>query len=231
MIKVQNALVFSEIESEIICQMFSHSTRISGEQTDQATVAANLGKPHQIFHFTGHGNYNFNSPKHSALALINQEQLTLEAILKIPFPEVNYEIVTLSACETALTGNQSITTEYVGLVSGFLRWGTSYVLSTQWQVEDAANALVTIQFYRLLLEDTSLTPPLALAKTIRWLRDLTVEQLKQFYQELRDKLPKEEGTVRPFLRTELSKLNTIEPEIKMYDHPYYWAGYKVTGNM
>lgn len=105
-----------------------------------------------------------------------------------------------------------------------------YVLSTQWQVEDAANAIVTIQFYRLLLEDSSLTPPLALEKTIQWLRDLTVKQQQKFYQELRNSLPEEEGTVCPFLRHELLELDKMEPQKKQYDHPYYWAAYKMTGN-
>jgi CHAT domain-containing protein len=178
----------------------------------------------------GHGNYNFNNPKHSALVLANQERLTLEKILKIPFPRDSYKIITLSACETALTGNQSITTEYVGLVSGFLRWGASYVLSTQWLVEDRACAVGMIKFYHLLL-DEQISPPLALAKTIQWLRTVTVEELKQFYQRLQARLPQESEFHKDLRDEILIKLARRNEKDKPYSHPYYWAAYKLTGKM
>ncbi|NJO98773.1 MAG: CHAT domain-containing protein [Pleurocapsa sp. CRU_1_2] len=193
-------LDFAEMESEIICQIFSHSNRISGEKATEETVKTELSQPHELFHFTGHGYYDFNSPKDSALQLIDEEKLTLEKILQIPLPEKSYKIVTLSACETALTGTQSITTEYVGLVSGFMRWGTAYVLSTQWIVEDAPNALVIIQFYRLLLEDNSITPPLALAKATQWLRELTFEELKNYYHGLQTEFPDMKDEIHGLLR-------------------------------
>jgi CHAT domain-containing protein len=210
--------------------MFTNSHRIYGaEATLKATTTA-LSQPNQLFHFTGHGNYNFNSPKHSALALTRQESLTVERILQIPFPRDSYKIITLSACETALTGNQSITTEYVGLVSGFLRWGASYVLSTQWLVEEKSSAVVMIKFYHLLLVE-KLAPPLAFAKTIQWLRIVTVQELQQFYQELHGRLPNE-SEIHAALRDEISNVLKRRNATKTpYSDPYHWAAYKLTGKM
>ncbi|MBD1920115.1 CHAT domain-containing protein [Microcoleus sp. FACHB-831] len=221
-------LPFAEIESEIICRMFSNTTRIAATEATKSKLQDALQQSHQIFHFTGHGSYNFNNPKLSALALSGKDRLAIEEILPLAFPDSSYQLVSLSACETAISGNQSITTEYVGLVSGFLRWGVAHVVTTLWTVESAASALVMMQFYRLLATNP---PAEALAQALRWLRDLTVEDLTKFYQAEREKLPDDEGTIRPFLRRELKQLDRMEPGEKLYDHPYYWAAFTITGKI
>ena len=53
----------------------------------------------------------------------------------------HYRLITLASCETALTGNQTITAEYVGLVSAFLSHRIPHILSTLWTVQSRAKTL------------------------------------------------------------------------------------------
>ena len=120
-----------------------------------------------MFHFTGHGIYDSQYPKQSALALSGEDYLlTLEEICKINL--CGYQLVSLSACETAITGNQTITEEYVGLVSAFLYQRVYHVISTLWTVTDDASSLLMIYFYWQLKKGKS--PAIALDKATKWLR-------------------------------------------------------------
>ncbi|ACK69805.1 TPR repeat-containing protein [Gloeothece citriformis PCC 7424] len=235
-------LVFAEVESELITRLFPdyNCTRV-GEEATQTEVINALSQPHQFFHFTGHGSYEYRNPKHSALMLVGEDKLTLEDLFnKVTLPENSYYLVSLAACETALTANQTITNEYVGLVSGFLYWGASYVVSTLWRVEDASNALFMLKLYQLLREKDNQNQPchpiIAFNKAVHWLRNLTYEDLVKFYQTEFAKLPKE-NKIRPVLRTEFSapRLRKIKENLEKrnsncpYDKPYHWATYTITG--
>ena len=219
------SLQFAQVESEAISQMFDEPKRIQSEHATKNQVEDALSSEYSIFHFTGHGTHNFSNPKKSELALADEDKLTLEEITQKNLS--NYNLVTLSACETAITGNRTITTEYVGLVSGFLSQGVAHVVSTLWTVESAATALVMIEFYRR--RQAGKSEAVALAEATQWLRHLTVQQLKEWYEAFLTKLPLDELRIRAFVETELYRLGRMEPDRKLYDRPYYWAAFTITG--
>ncbi|NET57507.1 MAG: CHAT domain-containing protein [Symploca sp. SIO2E6] len=247
-------LSFVAFEAEAITELFANPQRIQGKEATKKRVEAALenrplakisltppqpdslktlpkggykrSNKHQIFHFAGHGNYNFAQPLNSELVLVDEE-LTLKEIYEKDL--ASYQLVSLSACETAITDNQTITTEYVGLVSGFLSKGVNQVVSTLWTVKSAATALVMIEFYRRWQAGTSEVQ--ALTEATQWLKNLTAAQLKQWYQTFFDQLPREEGRIRPFLKNELYNIATMEPNSKPYEHPYYWAAFIITGKL
>ncbi|NER98274.1 MAG: CHAT domain-containing protein, partial [Symploca sp. SIO1B1] len=220
-------LSFVAFEAEVITQLFENPQRIQEKDATTKRVEDALENKHRIFHFAGHGNYNFAEPLNSELALAKDDKLTLREIYQKDL--ATYQLVSLSACETAITGNQTITTEYVGLVSGFLSKGVRQVVSTLWTVKSAATALVMIEFYHRWQAGKSEVQ--ALVEATQWLKNLTVAQLKQWYQNFRNQLPREEGKIRPFVKNELYNLATMEPNNKPYEHPYYWAAFIITGKL
>ncbi|MBW4624436.1 MAG: tetratricopeptide repeat protein [Brasilonema octagenarum HA4186-MV1] len=225
-----DTLSHAEIESAVITQLFNNPTpkRISSQEATKIAVKDALTNGYSIFHFTGHASYDSQNPKQSALDLSGEDNLTLEDICNINLS--GYQLVSLSACETAITGNQTITEEYVGLISGFLYQHVHYVISTLWAVGDDAGNLLMIYCYWQMKKGHS--PSIALAKATKWLRNLTVRKLEKLYKIVFDQLSRDDRPLRPFLREKLDQygqMDLSQKKQKLFSDPYYWAAFTITG--
>jgi CHAT domain-containing protein/Flp pilus assembly protein TadD len=227
-----DSLLAAKIESQIICRMFDKSTPLKKNAATLDAVKTLLQQSHNIFHFTGHGSYNFDNPLESNLYLSNTNRLTVREIIQLDLSK--YELICLSACETALTDKQTILAEYVGLTSGFMRAGVGSVVSTLWPVESNASALLMIYFYQRWREAGDCLP-VALANAQKWLREATREDLAAWSQGEFDKisansakLSEVEVSQRRFFKTIRQELATMELD-QPYQHPYYWAAFTITG--
>ncbi|NER32712.1 MAG: tetratricopeptide repeat protein [Oscillatoria sp. SIO1A7] len=226
-------LLHAELESAVIAQMFANPTCIPGEQASKEQLKTALKERHRYFHFTGHGIYEFQNPKLSALALQGKELLTVEDICELDL--TGCEIASVSACEIAITGNQTITTEYVGLASALMGVGVANVVSSLWMAESVSSALIMMEFYRLVRKEVP--PALALKKAQGWLQNLTYGDLAQWYRlraaEIRD-------SDLPWTRERKNAVRDLEDEAEIaedaakmeenycpYNHPYYWAGFTI----
>jgi tetratricopeptide (TPR) repeat protein len=147
--------------------------------------------------------------------------------------DLKAELVTLSACETAL-GKASGGEGFVGFTQALLRSGARSVCLSLWKVDDKATALLMTRFYQNLLgkrSDLSKAMPKAeaLQEAKRWLRTLTAEQIEGELAGL------ERGDVRPLAREKGAPARKEAPalkatSIKPYDDPYYWAAFVLVGD-
>ena len=225
-----NDLVFNTIESTALSTIYDHYNRLEILSVKPKSLTTALQKNSGYFHFTGHGYHVPDNPRESALVLAESEQLTLADIIDNEQLDLSkYELICLSACETGITSTYSLVDEYVGLVSGFLAKGATYVLSTLWTVDERSSALLMIQFYQLMQQGK--TPAIALKQAKEWLRQLTYEKLATWYCDLSDKLYEQQ--CKEYLKTEAliiqNDSNKITSMETIYEDPYYWAGFILTG--
>ncbi|MDY7013927.1 MAG: CHAT domain-containing protein, partial [Cyanobacteriota bacterium] len=160
----------------------------------------------------------------SCLFLTDADRLAAQTLLELDLSP--YRLVSLAACETAVTGNQTITDEYVGLVSAFLKAGASCIVSTLWKVESAASALLMVEFYRQLLAGRS--PVVALKTAQTWLCRATREELLRWLDEAIDLL-REDKANRLTLEDIRDEIAEKEEGERPYGNPYYWAAFVVAG--
>ncbi len=214
-------LIFSEIESVIVNTYFA---------TIEASITTiedfkNAIPNHTHLHFTGHGYYNFDDPKRSFLEFENKSQLTAEEISKLNFN--SYELITLAACETALNGQKTIESEYVGLVSAFLKSGANCVISTLWTVDETSSAWLMIYFYQQYR--AGITAKIALKNAQQWLKIVTHKELIIWLNKLLEDQKNQiiDANIIALIKDESNQHQQNDPNIQPYEHPYYWLGFIV----
>ncbi|HXO21532.1 MAG TPA: CHAT domain-containing protein, partial [Thermoanaerobaculia bacterium] len=115
-----------------------------------------------LVHIAAHGVYDSANPLFSYVALAPGEErdgnLTVHEILA-ELDLSGVDLVVLSACRTA-AGQRSGGDEVVGLTRSLIYAGTPAVISTLWDIDDEASALLMADFYRRLLAGTAVADAL-----------------------------------------------------------------------
>ncbi|MGO9468107.1 MAG: tetratricopeptide repeat protein [Isosphaeraceae bacterium] len=147
--------------------------------------------------------------------------------------DLKADLVTLSACETAL-GRESGGEGFVGFTQALLMSGARSVCLSLWKVDDKATSLLMIRFYQNLLgKRAGLSKPMPKAEALKeakqWLRSLTVGQVDGELAALSRgevrRLAKESGAASGNASSS-PKSTGVRP----YDHPYYWAAFVLVGD-
>jgi CHAT domain-containing protein len=105
------------------------------------------GANYSIIHLAVHGVFDIDKPLDSALLLA--ADIDNDGILKagdLYNLSLNADLVTLSACETAL-GKVTTGDDVVGFTRGFLYAGVRSLISSLWQVDDQATRDLMVSFY------------------------------------------------------------------------------------
>ncbi|MFB2968411.1 CHAT domain-containing protein [Aerosakkonema sp. BLCC-F183] len=221
---------YAAVESAKIAELFPHHRRYTTDATKDKVMEL-LRTSADIFHFTGHAYHNLDRPIESALLLANKTKLTLRDIFDLDTP--SHALVCLSACETGLTGQEGLIDEFVGLVSGFLAKGATYVISTLWRVQEISTALLMIRFYQLLNENVP--PAVALKQAQNWLRtaeySTVIPLLRQFAVEWENDASLCCDILEDSATRAEEKAGTMGLCDRPYAHPYYWAGFILSGKV
>jgi tetratricopeptide (TPR) repeat protein len=137
--------------------------------------------------------------------------------------DLKAELVTLSACETAL-GKESGGEGFVGFTQALLMSGARTVCLSLWKVDDTATALLMTRFYQNMLGKRSgLSKPMleaeALVEAKKWLRGLTNKEADAPHPEL----PR---ATRGEVRHRADTPAALHP----YEHPHFWAAFVLVGD-
>jgi tetratricopeptide (TPR) repeat protein len=146
-----------------------------------------------LLHFSTHALSDAVRPGRSALMAIADPPATawsafvataasdgaLSAIEIADTWRLRAELVTLSACETAL-GREIAGEGYVGIAQSFLQAGARALLISQWAVDDEATSLLMEEFYRRWWRDGE-DPAAALRSAQRHVRGLDAGRLSHPY--------------------------------------------------
>ena len=117
-----------------------------GQDAKQSTFEE-VAEQYDIIHFATHGNFISRAPWRSHLELYGDE-LSVEEIGHL---RLEAYLVTLSACETALSGGLVTDVpsgdEWVGLNQAFLAAGTPTVMASLWSIDDRVSSTFMKGFY------------------------------------------------------------------------------------
>jgi CHAT domain-containing protein len=253
-------LLYSELEVEAIQSLFTAKKPAVLKRSEASKRAleeqAGTLASSTCLHFACHGYFNFAQPQLSALILAGSrinlapedsdanrhwpqpdgsaldlnQCLTLLDLFQLDLRQAR--LVALSACETGLSGPNSLSDEFVGLSSGFLYAGCNSVIGTLWTVNDLSTGLLMGQFYRLLKQQEQTQQhtevALALKQAQRWLRQLTCAEAVLTLQQQVPNLPEElQQTALLNIRRSLSERYAAED--CPYSNPFYWAAFCAVG--
>jgi tetratricopeptide (TPR) repeat protein len=148
--------------------------------------------------------------------------------------ELKAELVTLSACETAL-GRDAGGEGFMGFTQALLMSGTRSVCLSLWKVDDTATALLMQRFYANLLgRRPGLAGPMPKAEALRqaktWLRGLSRAEVLALTAEQSDGIERGKGTKA----RQSGELAAAIPVSGDNDHPYepphFWAAFVLAGD-
>ena len=111
-----------------------------------ANFRKNVGS-YGILHFATHAIFNNEQPEFSYMAFSPSKEAQLLYVKDLYNLELHANMVTLSACETAL-GELKRGEGFIGLARGFFYAGAKSLTSTPWKVNDATTSKLMADYYQ-----------------------------------------------------------------------------------
>ncbi|MFN2168444.1 MAG: CHAT domain-containing protein, partial [Anaerolineae bacterium] len=142
-------------EASRVYDLFGADSRLALGEAATESLFKSVAGDFDVLHLATHGYFNKLNPMLSGLELEadagNDGLLELHEIIGI---RLQADLVTLSACQTGLGSGHFAEIpagdDFVGLTRAFLYAGSSAVLATLWEVDDASTAELMQQFYARL---------------------------------------------------------------------------------
>ncbi len=190
----------------------------------QKAMEEQLSSPHAVVHIASHFVFKPGDDKQSYLLLADGDaagkgfHLTVANFNDNPNLGLdNTELLTLSACETGMSGSASDGREVDGLGTTALSKGAKAVISTLWEVDDSSTGVLMADFYRRWAEGGGKVEK--------------VEALRQAQLDLlQGKSKIGIGTQGDASSRGVAAEGDEKPGPEGFAHPYYWAPFVLMGN-
>ena len=140
-------------EVQAVGKVYPLSQVLSGDQATKSFVVDDKNLNRRILHFATHGILNAQDPLNSYILLAKDntpgdEQLTFGEIVGLHMDKV--DIVTLSACQTALAETNPEGHDLQTLATSFISAGAQSVVASLWSVSDDSTKDLMVAFYQNL---------------------------------------------------------------------------------
>jgi tetratricopeptide (TPR) repeat protein len=181
------------------------------EDFTEESFRSSLRDGYGLVHVASHFRFRPGNEMDSFLLLGDGQHLTLDRIRSLPNVFGGVELLTLSACDTAVGGLMAGGKEVEGFAVLAQRQGAKAVMATLWPVADQSTQLLMRRFYEL----RESTPHLSKA-----------ESLQRAQLELL-------AAGRQATKIEGGQAQVVgyKPVVdRDYSHPYYWAPFILIGN-
>ena len=178
---------------------------------NDAFTVDNLRSQHQqhqdygIVHLATHAEFLGATPQDSFIQFWNQK-LRLNQLQTLELDQPTVELLTLSACQTAIGNN-------LGLAGTAVNSGAKSVLASLWYVSDYGTTPLMLSFYDNLKPHTS--------------KALALQATQKAMIQGQIRIDNSQVTGIPNLPNLPLAESGIQPNLK---HPYYWSAFMLVGN-
>ncbi len=190
------------------------SSVVEDASWDGVKTALAARTPTDIF-FACHGKFDPDDPQRSRLFVTKNEPVAFTRM----FAELDLRgcrSVFMGACESGI-GRTLVSAEYIGLPLAFFAAGVRYCIGALWQVNQLSSAIFVAAFYAALHSGRSVAN--CIGEAARTTKAMTRSDVVAWlHAYLPERAAAWEGTLRAM----------DEPP---YGHPYYWAGFYLTGDV
>ena len=214
--------VVSDAQGKSIQGVLPGTILLNGAFTEKAMEHA-LDHPHTVVHIASHFVFRPGDDSRSYLLLAGKDQDSQGYHLTVADFRDNQQIsltdtdlLTLSACETGMSGDASNGREVDGLGTTAQLKGAKAVISSLWEVDDASTGALMADFYKRWADGAGNVPK--------------VEALRLAQLDLlQGKVKPQSGASGRGFTVEENKPSTSTPQAS-YAHPFYWAPFVLMGN-
>jgi len=193
------------------------------EAFSHEAVESVLIEEYPVVHIASHFELKPGTKDSSHLVLGDGTILTLAEIKDNDYDFGGVEMLTLSACNTAVGGSGANGSEVESFGTLAQDQGAKGVLATLWPVADQSTGILMQNFYRLHVEQPSMTKAEALHRA----------QLLFIKGKIAagDSQEETRGMRVSSIKAETEEKGSFTPDpINPYTHPFYWAPFILMGN-
>ncbi len=205
----QNPLPAVPVELENIIQFWPGEEFLNERFTLENLKSQRRLSDFEVIHLATHADFKPGSPSNSYIQLWN-EKLPITELPSLNLDNPTVELLTLSACRTAL-GDRRSELGFAGLA---VQAGVKSALASLWYVSDQGTLGLMSEFY----QDLRQAPIKAIA-----LQNAQIDMIQGNTRLENDQLITTFGTIS--LPSDLAGSN-----ITSLSHPYYWSGFTMIGS-